>query len=143
MTMLKMKSFFLKKKKLFDLIMTYMTSDDRSRSKMKALKIYWYVYQITGFQWCWFQKWSPFCKKSLLDLTWPPWPLKIDLRWSIMVAHQPYWYVYQTICFKWWSGQKWCQILEKKKVFWPHHDLIITSMTSDDHRRSKMKTLKI
>ena len=44
-----MKSF-LEKKKLFDLIMTYMTSDDRGRSKMKALKIYWYVYQIMGFQ---------------------------------------------------------------------------------------------
>ena len=74
-----------------------------------------------GFWCCWFQKWSPFCKKSLLDLTWPPWPLKIDLRWSIMVAHYPYWYVYQTICFKWWSGQKWCQIV-KKKLF----DLIMT-----------------
>ena len=38
------KLWVFKKKKLFDLIMTYMTSDDRGRSKMKALKIYWYVY---------------------------------------------------------------------------------------------------
>ena len=87
--------------------------------------------KLRAFNGAHFKNGSSFCQTSFHYLTWPPWLLKIDLRWSKIIAFLPYWYAYQTIGFKRWSEQKW--YLFEEKLFY----LIITS------EEVKMKTWKI
>ena len=123
------------KKRLFGLILTLslrpwplMTAEG---SKWKLWTFTVKYIKLRAFNGAPFKNESSFCQTSFHYLTWPPWLLKIDLRWSKVIAFQPYdMHAYQTIGFKRWSEQKW--YLLEEKLF----DII----TSEE---IKMKTWKI
>ena len=71
---------------MFDLDKTNMTSDDRSRSKMKAWKIYLYVYQIRSFNGADFKNGVYFAKKAFLTSYDLHDRLDLDLRWFKIIA---------------------------------------------------------